>query len=73
MLCSNLISILLFVFLIGSDFLVSGSNLGFSPEITSATLNSVSKTVTLNGMKLSIPKGYVLVQGADSENTIFLF
>lgn len=70
---SNLNSSFLFALLMGWGFLVSGSSLGSSPEITGATVNSVSKTVTLNGVKFPIPKGYVLAQGTDLENTVFLF
>ena len=70
---SNLNSMLVFALLVSGGFLVSGSSLGSSPEITCSTVNSVSKTVTLNGVKFPIPKGYLLVSGTDVENSIFLF
>lgn len=59
--------------LMGWGLLVSGSSLLSLPEKTYVKPKSVSKTVTLNGMKVPIPKGYALLQGNDVENTIFLF
>lgn len=70
---SNLNAMSLFTLLIGWGFLVSGYSLLFAPEQTCAAPKSVSKTVTLNGLKFPIPNGYVLLRGNDFENTVFLF
>jgi hypothetical protein len=59
--------------LMGWGFLVSGSSLLSASEKTYEAPKSVSKTVTLNGVKVPIPKGYALLQGNDVENTIFFF
>lgn len=69
---SQLNAMLRFALLMGWVFLFSESNPLFASETTLAPPRKVSKTVTLNGVTFRIPQGYVLLEGRDIKNTVFL-
>jgi len=61
------------ILLMGSIFFVSVYGLPLSTKTGFTSANGSNPDITLNGLRFSIPKGYVRVAGNEVENSVFLF